>query len=126
MSDVIVMDPEEMILQLRENRSPGYGWLMLAAADRLELMELEACEGRKCMARDASELIRKDAIIAELNTIARRVHAERGPSECETNGLKWNQCNSCFRSDAFDSKIEHTPDCLWLAADELLRKVGKP
>ena len=54
--DVIVIDPEELVLKLRENRSPGYGWLMLAAADRLELVERQEEELTRLRASNAELL----------------------------------------------------------------------
>lgn len=55
--------------------------------------------------------------------LARRVHAECGPEE---HG-EYHKCKTCLRWAWKRERdiITHKPDCLWLAADALLRKAAQ-
>ena len=59
-----------------------------------------------------------DAAIA----LARRVHAECGPIMCGHGKDLFYDCPSCHESADTVAEIDHKPDCLWLAAEAVLRK----
>ena len=53
--------------------------------------------------------------------IVRRVHAEWGPKEVD--GLAYWEC-SCLSTGPTIEEINHF-DCLWLAADACIKKIGE-
>jgi hypothetical protein len=65
-----------------------------------------------------------DAAIA----IARRVHAEYGPRQYWTSSdPSWIICRACDNDAQTSEKVIHKPNCLWLAAETLLKNgEGKP
>ena len=71
-----------------------------------------------------SEVISDDRLeqFIALLTLARRVHAERGPIEHHIYG--WG-CPCSIKWHVDKSEIKHADNCLWLAFDTLLRKVGE-
>ena len=115
--DVIVMDPEELVLMLRENRSPGYGYLMLAAADRLEKLQ----SGVLCL-----KLIEKEAELTRLRAIVQRVKDEWGPTTIPVDDhpdpRTFLLCPMCSQDDTSNDeyKIDHKTTCLYDAADKAL------
>jgi hypothetical protein len=63
----------------------------------------------------------RDAAIA----LARRVHAECGPRDHDMS-YEYIVCKCCEEiAHKKTSKINHPPDCLWLAADALVAKNGE-
>ncbi len=57
--------------------------------------------------------------------VAQRVHAECGPFP--TRYSDGAPCVMCFQCRSYcrpNEVLSHDPDCLWLAADELLKKAG--
>jgi hypothetical protein len=75
-----------------------------------------------------AELERAYAVSDAYLAIVRRVHAECGPAEWKhrmyTDGPVW-ECKSCLHQAATRAGINHSPDCLWLAAETLLTKEGE-
>lgn len=68
-----------------------------------------------------AELERAYAVSDAYLTIVRRVHAECGIIE----GLKTRSCVWCSQYAEKPSEIPHTPDCLWVAAETALNKIGE-
>ena len=76
-------------------------------------------------------LERRIDLLDEYEALLDRVHAECGPYRVvgiDPKNPDIAECKSCgvwsFNPNAFASMV-HTPDCLWLAVDELKRKAGK-
>ncbi len=58
--------------------------------------------------------------------VAQRVHAECGPYKSQySNGSPCMICRNCKSYCKPNEVIDHASDCLWLAVDLLLRKVGE-
>ena len=67
-----------------------------------------------------------------LRVLARRVHAECGPANLSHGRFPLITCRTCKVSARTDTSgmINHDPNCLWLAAEAVLKKAqsgeGKP
>ena len=70
-----------------------------------------------------AELERAYAASDSYLALARRVHAECGPSLlCDRAG---EFCPCCLETVDLKTKLTHKPDCLWLAAEAVLVKSGE-